>query len=181
MRSRRYAYVGPVEIRQRAERSDDCRCVMGVLDLVRWTTNYLRARCERGGVTVTFIIDLSEQLWVADRRSEHVACADGGAVLAAGEMVLDRVGDSVEIAEVTNQSTGYCPEPGCWKVVERVLKRLGVPHPSRWTAAFEFRRCDRCGTTNLIKEEVFECAVCDAPLSKEWNDQGERCSDSRGG
>jgi hypothetical protein len=68
-----------------------------------------------------------------------------------------------------HQSTGYCPEPSCWSVTSRVLVRLGISHPPNFTPAFEFRRCDQCGTTNKIKDDVFECIVCNSPLSHNWN------------
>jgi hypothetical protein len=54
-------------------------------------------------------------------------------------------------------------------VIVEVLTRLGIPHPSHFAHAIEFRRCDQCGATNIIKEAVFECAVCSASLSPDWN------------
>jgi len=60
---------------------------------------------------VTFVIDQSGTLLVADRQSEHVACAGRQPVLSAGEMTFLVSGKVVEMAEVSNQSTGYCPEP----------------------------------------------------------------------
>jgi hypothetical protein len=36
----------------------------------------------------TFVIDLNGELRIAPRRSEHVACAEGHAVLSAGEMTF---------------------------------------------------------------------------------------------
>ena len=171
MRPRQYAYVGPAEIKQCARREGHCIHVSNAAALIEWSAAFLPSGRALGSVPATFIIDTAEQLWVADRRSEHVACADGQAVLAAGEIIFDRTGNRIEAAEVTNQSTGYCPEPSCWSAVTRVLNRLGIPHPSYFTSVFEFRRCDRCDTTNLIKDAVFECAVCNSPLSQAWNYQ----------
>src|SRR5262245_26863513 len=37
-------------------------------------------------VTATFIVDTGGWLWIADRHSEHVACAAGCDVLSAGEI-----------------------------------------------------------------------------------------------
>lgn len=51
----------------------------------------VRAWCEADRsqwITVTFAVDTDERLWIADRRSEHVACANGGDVLAAGELTF---------------------------------------------------------------------------------------------
>jgi hypothetical protein len=120
-------------------------------------------------VTATFIIDVDEQLWIADRRSEHVVCARGEEVLAAGEITFQVVSGQIEVTDVTNQSTGYCPEPECWSVVSTILDRIGLAHPPAFTMAFVFRRCDQCGTINIVKDGVFECAVCQSVLSLEWN------------
>lgn len=169
MQPRRYSYVGPAEIKRHAQRESHCLHVTKLADLMAWSSTFLPAGRPRGTFTATFVIDVEEQLWVADRRSEHVACADGQDVLAAGEITFERAASHIHAVEVTNQSTGYCPEPECWDVVSQVLDRLGILHPPHFTPAFEFRRCDECGTTNLIKDEVFECGVCDASLSRRWN------------
>jgi hypothetical protein len=115
-------------------------------------------------VVVTFIIDPSGQLWINDRRSEHVLCAGGGDVLSAGEMTFS-LRPKLEVVEVSNQSTGYCPEPDSWPAVENVLTRLGIPHPKDFTLICIFRRCEACHTLNLVKDDWFECAVCQSPLS----------------
>jgi hypothetical protein len=169
MQSRQYKYVGPAELKQRLRPENHCIQVSSVADLIPWMTSFLPSSQTRGRIPATFIIDTAEQLWMADRHSEHVACADGENVLAAGEMIFERHETQTFVAEVTNQSTGYCPEPECWEVIARVLDRLEISRPTRLTVAFEFRRCKQCGTTNLIKENVFECAVCDTPLSWTWN------------
>ena len=157
---RRYKYVGPSDIMERSRRRDDCIRVNHPSDVLSTI---------EGIWVATFIIDTDEQLWVADRRSEHVACADGKDVLAAGEITLERTNEGLIATQISNQSTGYCPEPSSWSTVQRVLERVGIPHPSRFTHAFEFRRCDKCQTTNLIKDSVFECAVCGAEISRVWN------------
>ena len=89
--------------------------------------------------------------------------------MAAGEMTFCRERGQVFVAEVSNQSTGYCPEPESWAAVDQVLTVLHTPHPSQFTCVFHFRRCDACEAINVIKDGVFECAVCDAPLSERWN------------
>ena len=133
-----------------------------------WKRSHPRP-AQRLSARTTFVIDPDEQLWVADRRSEHVACAVGGEVLAAGEIGFRRVGDCVEVNEVTNQSTGYCPEPECWQIVRQVLDRLGIPRPAELTSAFVFRRCEACRATNIVKDAEFDCAICNAPLNSSWN------------
>jgi hypothetical protein len=169
MSPRRYSYIGPAEIKQRAQRGSHCLNVTNVSDLSRWVTAAASSGRKNENVTATFVIDVTEQLWIADRRSEHVACAAGQEVLAAGEITFTRISGSIQVTEITNQSTGYCPEPNCWSVVACVLDRLQIVHPPAFTPSFDFRRCDHCGTTNLIKDNVFSCAVCDTPLSRDWN------------
>ena len=73
------------------------------------------------------------------------------------------------MVEVSNQSTGYCPEPESWPAVARALAFLGTDAPPGYTTVFIFRRCTACGQINLVKEDWFYCAVCQAPLPAEWN------------
>jgi hypothetical protein len=42
-------------------------------------------------------------------------------VLSAGEITFSRKGKSLVVSDVTNQSTGYCPEPKSWKAVKASL------------------------------------------------------------
>jgi hypothetical protein len=81
---------------------------------------------------------------------------------------------------VTNQSTGYCPEPDSWPAVEAVLARAGIGAPDGFNQAFDFRRCPNCGTINIVKDRVFECGVCSALLPEEWNLDGEAVVDQVG-
>jgi hypothetical protein len=120
-------------------------------------------------LTLTFIMDADQRLWVADQRSEHGVCARSQPVAAAGEITLAGRDDRLTVAAITNQSTGYCPEPDNWAVVGATLDRLKLTHPGHYTTCFHFRHCDRCGTTHVIKDECYECAVCQAPLNKLWN------------
>lgn len=137
--------------------------------LLPWMQPFLPRGRRDGSVTATFVIDSEGGLRIADRHSEHVACAAGNPVQAAGEICFERSGSEVMVSEVSNQSTGYCPEPDCWTAVARALDLLGLSRPAFFTAAFHFRRCDRCGSTNLIKDDFFYCLVCDAPLNPVWN------------
>ena len=120
-------------------------------------------------VTFTYIVDANELLWVADRHSEHVACARGRDVLSAGEMIVEIDDGIVIVTDVTNQSTGYCPEPESWPAVAAALDKAGIPHPDGFTRAFLFRLCEGCGQTNIVKESDFTCAVCGTELKQEWN------------
>jgi hypothetical protein len=69
----------------------------------------------------------------------------------------------------SNQSTGYCPDPDCWPAVAAALDRAGIPHPGRFTVEVIFRRCPSCGERNLVKDDWFVCALCEAELPREWN------------
>lgn len=157
---RTYRFVGPEAIRLRA--APPGAVIASPADLLPWV--------EDGEVVaVTFVIDPAGGLRLANRRSEHVACAGGGDVLSAGELFLRRDGDAVEVVEASNQSTGYCPEPESWPAVAAALDRLGVAHPGRFTTAVTFRRCEACGQRNLVKDGWFVCAVCGADLAAAWN------------
>jgi hypothetical protein len=138
-------------------------------DVLRWIADTRQTRSKDKTVIATFIIDTEQRLWINDRHSEHVVCAAGEDVLSAGEMTffVDKL--QVEVVEVTNQSTGYRPEPESWSIVANALVHIGLPHPEDFTTSFLFRRCDACGTTNIVKEMWFECGVCQAALSREWN------------
>ena len=162
-----YHYLGPPALR--ALDSPTRRSIRGADDVADWigqTGQILDANDE---VTATFIVNAREELWIADRRSEHIACAQGGPVVAAGEMTFGVVDAQIEVVAVTNQSTGFCPQPQSWARVASVLDKLGLPHPDDYTAKFEFRRCDECDAINLVKDDWFVCAVCEAELSRNWN------------
>lgn len=169
MNPRSYCYVGPEEIRERTVGNSQRTHLASMADLLRWLSDAEPNPRRRDYIPATFIVDLHTQLWIADRRSEHVACALGGNVLAAGELVFSQTGNKAGIIEATNQSTGYCPEPECWQFVAAALDSAGLPHPEGFTTKFHFRRCEDCGSTNIIKNDVFECAVCGTTLSAEWN------------
>jgi hypothetical protein len=153
-----YLYVGPEAIRVRCAGSKAGYVITSSADLRGW-----------GNGAVTFVIDADGTLRIADRHSEHVACASGQPVQSAGELFLRIEGDVVDVIEVSNQSTGYCPEPESWPAVAAALDRLGVPHPGRFTTAIQFRRCPGCGERCIVKDDWFVCAVCGADLPAEWN------------
>jgi len=166
---RKYSYIGPEEILQAGKWKTARTLVRGREDIIKWIDETGQSPDAFGQFTATFIIDVDGNLWAADRRSEHVACARGGDVLSAGEISFVVEGEKVEVSEITNQSTGYCPKPESWPVVDDTLTRIDIPHPDRFTMEFIFRRCNECGSKNIVKEDWFECAVCGAELSSEWN------------
>lgn len=166
---RQYVYVGSKDILASLPQSSERICVHSDADVLSWIKNTRQSLNKSVVVTATFIIDLQQRLWINDQRSEHVLCAAGQTVLSAGEMTFQVQKGQVEVVEVTNQSTGYCPEPESWWAVAAALDAAGLSHPSDFTTAYLFRRCDVCDTTNIIKDLWFECGVCQSPLSEKWN------------
>ncbi len=153
---RPYHYVGPPEIALSASSPDAC-----TVDTAETLLIWLESPR-----TCTYVVTLAGQLRVAPRNSEHVACAGGMAVLAAGEITFAM---PLAATQISNQSTGYCPEPECWPAVASALNAAGIPHPGGFTEALVFRRCAECGQINVVREENFVCAVCDAELPSGWN------------
>ena len=84
-----------------------------------------------------------------------MACAGGREVLSAGELTAVVDDGDVRIIEVSNQSTGYCPEPESWPAVAKALDEAGILHPGRFTFEAVFRRCPACGERNLVKDDWF--------------------------
>lgn len=166
----RYPYVGPASIRERACGQRTGTPIAWVADVVAFAASMGQVLSRDGFLAATFVIDLGGRLLLADRHSEHVACAGGQDVLAAGEIffTLDDAGRPVA-GEVTNQSTGYCPEPDCFAAVAAALDRVGIVRPDRFTAAFAFRRCPACGQRNLVKDGFYACDVCGHELPRERN------------
>ncbi|MCE9573281.1 MAG: hypothetical protein K8W52_09000 [Deltaproteobacteria bacterium] len=159
-----YRYVGPEAIRAAAADAAPGTAIGRATDLSDWLAAHVADR-EDGATPATFVVTVDGILRIASRRSEHVACAGGQPVLAAGEIFFAR-GACVA---VSNLSTGYCPRPDSYAAVAAALARAGIAHPPAYTAAFEFRRCPACGERNLVKDDHFACALCDAELPEMWN------------
>lgn len=166
--ARHYDYIGPEEIRE-AVADAPAGAIIGSPQAV---DAWVRAHGALARVTVTFVIDAQGQLRIADRRSEHIACAGGGPVRAAGELTLERDGaDGWAVEDISNQSTGFCPEPSSWPAVAQALDSAGLRHPGEFTRAFEFRRCEACGELALVKDDWFVCLACEADLPRAYNVQ----------
>ncbi|MFV1994677.1 MAG: hypothetical protein ACC661_04510 [Verrucomicrobiales bacterium] len=90
-------------------------------------------------------------------------------MLAAGEAFFDVESEVPSVYRITNQSTGFCPEPSSWEAVSRALSRAGLVFPPGFEPAFEFRRCESCGTIAVVKDDDFTCLVCGEALPVEWN------------
>ncbi|GIE28249.1 hypothetical protein Ait01nite_012940 [Actinoplanes italicus] len=152
----RYRYLGPAEIAARD--APPGRPLRSAADLWAWLADTdPRDRDE----PFTYVVTADGVLRLAPRRSEHVACAGGEDVLAAGEITFGTDGD---VTDITNQSTGYGPDPSCWPDAAAALDAAGITHPGGFTSAFTFRCCPGCGHVNLVKDDDHTCAVCDGSL-----------------
>ncbi|WP_308364746.1 hypothetical protein [Streptomyces sp. ISL-86] len=76
------------------------------------------------------------------------------------------------VSEVSNQSTGYCPDLSSWPAVADALDAAGIEHPVGFTHEVVFRRCPACRHLNIVREEDFVCVFCDEALPHEWNVDG---------
>lgn len=165
-----YHYVGPREIAARAGQTVRGTPISAPADVVRWLASSSDSRTPTE-ITVTFVVSAEGAILVADRHSEHVACAGGRPVRAAGELCFAREGPRVSVARVSNQSTGYCPEPESWAEVVAALRAVGLDPPDGFDPRCEFRRCVSCGALKLVKGGVFECSACEAELPATYNVQ----------
>jgi hypothetical protein len=165
---RLFPYIGPADIRAQVAHQPTGTRITSVEDLRHWAEATAQQARPDGLIPATFVIR-GEDLLLADRRSEHVACAGGEPVRSAGELFLRIAGKHIEMAKVSNQSTGYCPEPESWPAVAEVLDRLGVSHPGGFTTEIVFRRCDHCGERNVVKDGWFFCGSCGKELPRAWN------------
>src|SRR5262249_34976537 len=166
-----YRYVGPKDIAQMAAGTPKGALILSASDITRWISETHQKPDADGAIIATYVIDDDGSLRIADRRSEHVACAGGKPVRSAGEITFELTGRHPRIAAVTNQSTGYCPEPQSWEAVATALNaaKLDYQGPDWFEPAFEFRRCLSCASINVVKNNVFRCSICDAPLPTCWN------------
>ncbi len=163
--SKLYRYGGLPELLGSISERHHIQELQDVRDWISQT----KQRLEDGMVTATFIVNATGQLWVADRHSEHVACAVDQPVLSAGEMTFAMDNKQVSVVEVSNQSLGYCPGPSSWPMVAVALDNSGLSHPPNFTGAYVMRRCEKCQSKNIIKDGIYECNVCQTPLPLKWN------------
>lgn len=98
-----------------------------------------------------------------------MACAGGAVVLSAGEIGFVREADRWAVSEISNQSTGYCPDIGSWSEVARALDDVGLTRPSGFTHEVVFRRCLGCQEHNIVREDDFVCVFCGSDLPETWN------------
>ncbi|MEU5943737.1 hypothetical protein ABZ807_32335 [Micromonospora sp. NPDC047548] len=163
---RPYRCIGPADVLAAASREDGGCRIDSAGDLVEWLATLSPA--ERAEPH-TFVVGVAGGLRLAPRRSEHVACSGGRPVLSAGEITFAGQDTGWTVIEVSNQSTGYCPEPSSWPFVAAACERAGLRHPGGFTTAFEFRRCSVCDLLAIVKDDDFTCAACGGELPTAWN------------
>ncbi|MEU3983477.1 hypothetical protein AB0F77_25900 [Streptomyces sp. NPDC026672] len=166
VRGRSYRYVGPVELKT-ALRPGGGGCRIGsVADFGSWIAQRSAAELAE---PFTFVVGMDGVLRLAPRRSEHVACAGGDMVLSAGEISFLYEADQWIVSEVSNQSTGYCPDISSWSEVARAVDGVGLGRPSGFTHEVVFRRCPDCRENNIVREDDFICVFCGGDLPATWN------------
>jgi hypothetical protein len=156
-----YRYVGPAEILERVRPGRQGQTISSHHDLAGWLSQQTAQDREE---PFTFVIDLAGMLRLAPQRSEHVVCAGGGPVLSAGEITFTMTTGRWTVREISNQSTGYCPDATSWPAVQTALDLAGLDHPAAFTHPIIFRRCPQCHERNIVKDDHYVCALCDAPL-----------------
>ena len=161
-----YCYVGPAVLAEGAAPGPSVITVMSAQVLAGWVAGRPAAEVRE---PFTFVVGLDGWLRLAPRRSEHVDCAAGQPVLAAGEVLFAREESGWSVCEISNQSTGYCPDLDSWPAVAAALARIGLEHPGDFTHKIVFRRCPGCGQLNIVREGDFACAVCGCTLPDHWN------------
>ena len=163
---RLFSYVGPADIADLVRPDGRGQCIRSATEFGAWVS----ARAAQELIEpFTFVVDAAGVLRLAPRRSEHVVCAGGEAVLAAGEIRFGCEAGRWAVVEVSNQSTGYCPSLGSWSAVAEALDRVELVRPDGFTHEVVFRRCRSCREVNIVREEDFVCVFCDEVLPLEWN------------
>jgi hypothetical protein len=163
---RGYRYVGPADILGQVRPGCRGHAVTSLDGLAAWLD---RQTAQGPEEPFTYVIDLAGTLRLAPQRSEHVACAGGEPVLGAGELSFAPSRGTWTVSEISNQSTGYCPDPSSWPAVASALDRAGLGHPPEFTHPIVFRRCRQCHQRNIVKDDYYVCAVCGTPLPATWN------------
>lgn len=157
---KKYKYVGPPEILQRVKPAFRGFPIEKMEDILKWIKATKQITHHRF-LTATFVIDLEGKLLVADRHSEHVQCAEGQQVLSAGEITFFVSKNEIEVTELSNQSTGYCPHVNSFAHAKNALDKIGIEHPDEFTNPIVFGFCKNCEKYSIVKEGYEECGVCE--------------------
>ncbi|MGY5036283.1 hypothetical protein ACWC9U_36950 [Streptomyces sp. 900116325] len=161
-----YRYVGPVDLKAAVRPgSGGCR-ISSAADFGKWVAERSAAELAE---PFTFVVSTDGMFRLAPRRSEHVACADGEAVLSAGEISFTRETGRWVVGDVSNHSTGYCPDVISWSAVACALDGIALSRPPGFTHEVVFRRCPGCQEHNIVREDDFVCVFCGSDLPEAWN------------
>ncbi|MFI9584543.1 hypothetical protein ACIHCQ_22510 [Streptomyces sp. NPDC052236] len=158
--------MGPAEIRAAVRPGSEGRLIRTLRDFEEWVSEQA---LDELAEPFTYVIDTSEDLWL-DRGAVSTSRALG----AGGCLVRERSPSAVAatagaVSEVSNQSTGYCPDLGSWPAVADALDRVGLGRPDGFTYEVVFRRCVGCGEINVVREDDFVCVFCGGGLPASWN------------
>jgi hypothetical protein len=165
---RRFRYLGPAALGD-LPHATDAVDVTSMEVLGRW----LGAQDPRDRMApLTYVVTVDGVLRVAPRGREHVACARSQDVLGAGEIQFALDAAAWIVTEISNQSTGYCPDLDSWPAVAAGLDRAGLRHPGGFTQPIVFRACPACSAKNIVRDDDFVCAVCGDALPDTWNLDG---------
>ncbi|MET8601961.1 hypothetical protein ABZV92_00235 [Streptomyces rubiginosohelvolus] len=172
-RERSYRYVGPADLKAAVRPGSGGHRIGSADDFAHWIAERTAGELLE---PFTFVVGTDGMLRLAPRRSEHVACADGEHVLSAGEISFTREADRWVVDEVSNQSTGYCPDVVSWPAVAHALDAIELGRPPHFTHQVVFRRCPGCQECTFVREDDFVCVFCGSDLPKAWNiDADSRC------
>ncbi|MFF6815642.1 hypothetical protein ACFZAG_38120 [Streptomyces sp. NPDC012403] len=163
---RGYRYVGPHHVIAAVNAADGGATIRTAADFADWVAARSAAELDE---PFTFVVGTDGALRLAPRRSEHVACASGDRVLGAGEVSFYRDAGRWAVNEISNQSTGYCPDLASWPAVAQALDQADLDRPDSFTHAVVFRRCPTCHEHNIVREGDFVCVFCDTDLPQRWN------------
>lgn len=114
---RLYHYIGPAHLLENAATAVTGETIHSATHAAEWLRRHSTDTGPDGLTPATFIIEAGGALRLAPRRSEHVHCAQGRPVLSAGETFFSVAGSKPVAERITNQSTGYAPEPASWPAV----------------------------------------------------------------
>ncbi|MFF2131479.1 hypothetical protein ACFVW1_40210 [Streptomyces olivochromogenes] len=157
-RGRSYRYVGPADLEAAVRPgSGGCR-ISSAADFGSWVAERSAAELAE---PFTFVVGTDSMMRLAPRRSEHVACA--------GEISFIHEAGRWAVGEVSNQSTGYCPDVSSWSAVAPALDGTELGRPSDFTYEVVFRRCPECQEHNIVREDDFVYVFCGSDLPRSWN------------
>ena len=92
-----YKYVGADEIRQNTAHLPPGKKIISIDDIKNWIRETKRQQDNWGLIAATFVIDYEGYFRIADRHSEHVACAGGKYVLSAGEVFFQKIQNAFKV------------------------------------------------------------------------------------